>query len=217
MNPLGFHLVNILSHAVNVLLVWRLLRRLEAPGAWLAAALFALHPVHVDSVAWVIELKDVLSAFFLSTGGAGFLKFQRAAALGLLRARASLFCLRDAEQVDRHHSARGAPARPLVAAKNGDWLGRNGKPTPTGNVSPAVPVPAFRKWLALTLMLAMGVMIAFFDTRYMLFKTLKLEAMTANSGLSPVERILIAAAPSGFTWASWPGPRPCFQSIRSGK
>ena len=73
--PAGYHIVNVLLHLANTLLVWHLLRRLAVPGAWMVAAVFAVHPLHVESVAWIIERKDVLSGLFYLSAVLAWLRF----------------------------------------------------------------------------------------------------------------------------------------------
>ena len=72
---LPYHLANILLHVLSAFFLYRILRLLEIPGAWLAAALFALHPVQVESVAWISELKNTLSGLFFLSAGFAYLKF----------------------------------------------------------------------------------------------------------------------------------------------
>ena len=74
-DPTGYHVVNVLLHLANALLLWHLLRRLAMPGAWVAAAVFAVHPLHVESVAWVIERKDVLSGLFYLAAVLAWMRF----------------------------------------------------------------------------------------------------------------------------------------------
>jgi protein O-mannosyl-transferase len=74
-STLGYHLVNILLHFFSALLLVCILRRLEIPGAWLVASVFALHPVQVESVAWISELKNTLSGVFFFSAVLTYLKF----------------------------------------------------------------------------------------------------------------------------------------------
>lgn len=91
--PLGYHLVNLLLHCVSALLLLKILRRLEIPGAWLAAAIFALHPVQVESVAWISELKNALSGVFYFSSGLVYLEFDRTRKLGPYLTAVTLFLL----------------------------------------------------------------------------------------------------------------------------
>ena len=75
LRPLPYHLVNFLLHATNGVLAGLLLARLEVPGAWLASAVWTLHPVQVESVAWITERRNLLSATFALLSLLSWLRF----------------------------------------------------------------------------------------------------------------------------------------------
>jgi tetratricopeptide (TPR) repeat protein len=91
--PAGYHIATVLLHAGAAILFGAVLRRLAVPGAWLAALLFALHPVHVESVAWITEQKNTLSTVFYLAAALAYLGFDKTRKRGAYSFAAALFIL----------------------------------------------------------------------------------------------------------------------------
>lgn len=89
--PLGYHLVNAGLHAAGAVLLWQILRRLGLRSAWWAAALWAVHPVQVESVAWVTERKNVLSGVLFFAALLSYLRFAGVVSRGAPQVRSWLW------------------------------------------------------------------------------------------------------------------------------
>lgn len=92
-NTLGYHLVNLGVHGLAVVLVLVTLRRLAIPGALFAAALFAVHPIQVESVAWITELKNTLSTVFYFSAALAYLRFDRTRSVPFYLAALAVFVM----------------------------------------------------------------------------------------------------------------------------
>src|SRR5690349_11501637 len=90
---LPYHLVTIFCHALLAILLAAILRRLDLPGAWLAAFIFALHPVQVESVAWFSEIKNTLSGVFAAAAMLYYLRYDRERSYGVYVAALTFFLL----------------------------------------------------------------------------------------------------------------------------
>jgi tetratricopeptide (TPR) repeat protein len=72
----GYHVTNLIFHVIEALLIWIILRKLSVPGAFLAAMIFTLHPVNVESAAWIAQRKNLMSMLFFLLSILWYLKIE---------------------------------------------------------------------------------------------------------------------------------------------
>ncbi len=178
----GYHLVNLSLHLVSALLVAAIVRQLRLPGMWLAAAIFALHPVQVESVAWITEQKNTLSTVFYLASALVYLGFDRTRSrVRYLWASALFVCA-----VLSKTSTATLPAALLVVI----WWQR-GRLRWRSDVAPLVP------WLIFGA--AAGLLTAWVERQY-------IGAMGEDFALNALGRVLLAGRVVWFYAAklAWP-------------
>ncbi len=172
--PMGYHLVNVLLHATSACLLVLILRRLAIPGAWLAGALFALHPVCVESVAWISEQKNTLSTLFYLLAAIAYLDFDENRHWRSYALSSGLFAM----AILSKSVAATLPAALLVVF----WWRRGGLSW-RRDMLPLVP------WLALGA--AVGLFTGWIERNV-------LGAEGSEFTFSPIDRILIASRATWF-------------------
>ena len=181
---LGYHAVNLVWHSLAAWLFGLTLRRLAVPGAWLGAFLFALHPVCVESVAWISEQKNTLSLVLLLAAALAYWRFEdeRSARRYLLATGCFLLAL-----MTKSVTAT-LPAALLVV---GWW--RRGRIDPRRDLLPLVP------WLVLGA--AAGLLTAWVEREH-------IGAEGEAFALGPLERVLLAGRVIWFYLGklAWPHP-----------
>jgi tetratricopeptide (TPR) repeat protein len=172
LNPAGYHFVNVVIHCLNALLLWLILKKLSIPWPWLASAIFALHPVQVESVAWITERKNILMLFFSLLSVLCWVKFvfdnQNTRRTILLYAGSLLFC---ALALFSKATACVLPAALLLIL----WFKHS-------------PITA-KRWLQVAPFIAMGIGIGLL---VMWWERHNQGTGFVNFGLSPVQKSLIA-------------------------
>ncbi|MBI5494448.1 MAG: tetratricopeptide repeat protein [Deltaproteobacteria bacterium] len=192
LHPLGYHVVNVLLHAASACLVFCVCRRLRVPGALLVAALFAVHPVHVESVAWVTELKNVLSGFFSLMSVLCFLRFVDGRRVSWRAYAAALACFASA-LLSKSVASTVPAALPLVLWASGRRVTR-------------------RTWLGLLPMFALGLAMAAITVHV---EHTGVGARGPEWDLAPVARFVIAGRALWFYVGKlmWPADL-CFSYAR---
>jgi tetratricopeptide (TPR) repeat protein len=179
---LGYHLVNVLWHALAATLFATLLRRLEIRGALLAAAVFALHPVCVESVAWISEQKNTLSLVLYLAAALAWLRYDDERTPRRYAIATAWFV---AALLTKSVTATLPPALLVLA-----WW-RRGRLSWRADVRPLLP------WLALGVFAGLG-------TAWM--EATQIGAKGEDFALGPVERVLLAGRVVWFYAAKlvWP-------------